>query len=109
MFSNLFSKFCNIALVFDLRINSIVSSSSLYKSSYDITVFTYKGEKEIGFKSLEICKKIIDANNIIDEYCHSDADIYMMSLLANITKFGYIHNIKMRIINPLVNGERYNK
>lgn len=124
----------------------------------DIIVFINNHEKEIGFNSLSICKKIVEANSIIDEYCHSDADIYMMNLLANIVKIGLdndyysyeelyesdevtllrtlkmksqtneelntllhefenitkelipkssINNIKKRIINPIVNGNRY--
>ena len=148
------------------RLDGIILTSLFWTNTFqiedvkkiidDITICTHDSEKELGFKSLEICKKIVDANNIIDEYCHSDSDIYMMNLLANIAKIGLdnkyysyedlysldektilnilktktnitlqrllnefknmekdmipssnIHNIKRRIINPLVSGERY--
>lgn len=43
-------------------------------------------ESEIGFKTKEVAKKVIDISKSIDVYCHSKEDNYMMELLANITK-----------------------
>ena len=53
----------------------------------DIEIFINEdNEKEIGFKSREIAKLVVEVNKSIDEYCHSKEDIYMMELLASITK-----------------------
>lgn len=43
-------------------------------------------EVEIAFKSLKIGKILIDTNSHINELCHSIEDIYMMNLLAKLTK-----------------------
>lgn len=50
-------------------------------------------EKEIGFKSNEIAELVVDINKSIDIYCHSKEDIYMMELLASITKMAIDRNI----------------
>ena len=50
-------------------------------------------EKEIGFKSKKIAKLVVDINKSIDIYCHSKEDVYMMELLANITKNAIDRNI----------------
>lgn len=51
-------------------------------------------EEEIGFTDLEIVKKVLEVNESIDLYCHTQEDNYMMQLLADITKLaiskGYI-------------------
>ena len=53
----------------------------------DIEIFINEDkEKEIGFKSEDIAKLVVDINKSIDIYCHSKEDVYMMELLANITK-----------------------
>jgi uncharacterized protein len=44
-------------------------------------------EKEIGFKSLNVAKKVVDTSKSIDLYCHSNEDNYMMELLAKITRY----------------------
>lgn len=60
----------------------------------DLKIFTNEdNELEIGFKSIEIAKKIHELNNIIDDLCHSKEDNYMMELLANITKYLIDNNI----------------
>lgn len=59
-------------------IKDIVFAMRIYKNEED--------EDEIGFESLEIAKMIVDINRVIDKYCHSDEDNYMMQLLAKITK-----------------------
>ena len=43
---------------------------------------------EIGFKSKEVAKKVLNVSDSIDKYCHSSEDNYMMQLLADITKNG---------------------
>lgn len=53
----------------------------------DVNVFTNEfGEKELGFKTRKIVKEVVDANRVINEYCHSTSDIYLMNLLGEITK-----------------------
>lgn len=54
----------------------------------DITV--YKNEEqecELGFETYSIGSKLIYLNHFIDEYCHSSYDNYMMTLLADLTKY----------------------
>ena len=63
-----------------------------YKDIDDITsnikVFTNEfGEKEIGFTSPLVAKKVIEVSKSIDLYCHSKEDNYMMELLASIAKY----------------------
>ncbi len=54
---------------------------------HDMDIFINEDkEEEIGFKSIEIAKKVVDVSNTIDVYCHSREDNYMMELLANITR-----------------------
>ena len=43
---------------------------------------------EIGFKTNDVAYKVLEVSQSIDEYCHSNADNYMMELLAQITKYG---------------------
>ncbi len=45
------------------------------------------GEQEIGFKTYDTVKKIVEISKSIDLYCHSNEDHYMMQLLAKITKY----------------------
>ncbi len=59
-------------------IKEIVSNLTIQKNEY--------GEKEIAFTNEEIAKRVININETIDAYCHSDEDNYMMTLLAKITK-----------------------
>jgi hypothetical protein len=67
-------------------IDDIVDSLTLYDNE--------DNEKEIGFNSIETAIKVNMINQEIDEYCHSDADNYMMLLLSKIVKHsirsGYI-------------------
>lgn len=49
-------------------------------------------EDEIGFKSLEVAKKVLEINESIDMYCHSGEDNYMMQLLAKIAKLSIDRN-----------------
>lgn len=43
---------------------------------------------EIGFKTKNIAKKVLEISESIDIFCHSKEDNYMMELLADITKYG---------------------
>lgn len=43
---------------------------------------------EIGFKTKDVAYKVLEVSESIDKYCHSNADNYMMELLAQITKYG---------------------
>ena len=51
-----------------------------------------EGNIEIGFKNLKIAQKVLRLNKLIDEYCHSKEDNYMMQLLATITKYALANN-----------------
>ena len=44
------------------------------------------GQLEISFKTKGIAEIVLQTSKIIDVYCHSDEDNYMMELLAKITK-----------------------
>lgn len=64
--------------VFENDINEFVN---------DLAVFTNEdGEQELGFKTKEIALKALETSQMIDKYCHSSEDNYMMELLALITK-----------------------
>ena len=67
-------------------IDSIVNNMAIFINEYR--------EYEIGFKSTNVAKKVVDVSKSIDIYCHSREDNYMMQLLARITKIsiekGYI-------------------
>lgn len=49
-------------------------------------------ELEIGFDNKEIANKVLEINKSIDLYCHSKEDVYMMQLLADITKLAIVNN-----------------
>lgn len=60
-----------------------------------ITIYINEdGKKEIGFTDYEVASRVVGLSDIIDKYCHSNEDNYMMELLARITKYaldnGYI-------------------
>ena len=60
----------------------------------DIEIFINEDkEKEIGFKNEEVAKLVVEVNKSIDMYCHSKEDIFMMELLASITKNAIDKNI----------------
>ena len=44
------------------------------------------GLDEIGFSDEEVAELVLETNRLIDVYCHSKEDNYMMELLAKITK-----------------------
>lgn len=51
-----------------------------------VVVLNEDNQKEIGFKTKEIAELILKTSELIDVYCHSREDNYMMELLAKITK-----------------------
>ncbi len=60
----------------------------------DIEIFINEDkEKEIGFKNEKVAKLVVEVNKSIDMYCHSKEDIFMMELLASITKNAIDKNI----------------
>jgi len=53
----------------------------------DIVVFmNERGSLEIGLNNNNIASLLVETNDLIDVYCHSKEDNYMMELLASITK-----------------------
>lgn len=66
-------------------IDGIVDSMCVYKNENNVD--------EIGLNDENIVKRIIDINNLINIYCHSIEDNYMMNLLAEITKLGINNNL----------------
>ncbi|MBR2247830.1 MAG: HD domain-containing protein [Clostridia bacterium] len=65
-----------------------ISIDDIEKIVDDLTVFTNEyGEEELGFKSEDIAKKVVEVSESIDVYCHSKEDNFMMELLAQITKY----------------------
>ena len=68
-----------------------------------ILINNESNEEEIGFLTEDIAKRVIDISKIIDIYCHSKDDNYMMEYLAKITKYsikkGYIKYDDLYILN----------
>ena len=53
----------------------------------DMTVLkNEQNMSEIGFNNFGVANLLVEANDLIDRYCHSKEDNYMMNLLALITK-----------------------
>ena len=50
----------------------------------DIEVY----DNEIGFKTKKVADFVLKVSESVDTFCHSDADNYMMELLAEITRYG---------------------
>jgi len=63
-------------------IDHIVEDMCLFKNEYN--------EDEIGFRTLNVGKKVVEVNKSIDTSCHSSEDNYMMNLLALITKLAIL-------------------
>lgn len=66
------------------EIESIISSLTICINEF--------GEMELFFTTQESLSLVLKTNKYIDEYCHSKEDIYMMELLAEITKEGINKN-----------------
>ncbi len=59
----------------------------------DITIYKNEdNEDEIGFKDVEVARRVVNVSKNIDIYCHSSEDNYMMMLLAKITSFAISNN-----------------
>ena len=63
----------------DKEILEILDSIIVTKNEYE--------EFEIGFKNIEVAQMVLNNSNLIDEYCHTNEDNYMMILLADIVKY----------------------
>ena len=64
-----------------------LSIDDVRKIISDLVIITNEfNQKEIGFRSKEVAELVLKNSELIDVYCHSDEDNYMMELLANITK-----------------------
>lgn len=64
-----------------------ISLTDVYKIILDLDIIINEdGQKEIAFKSREIAELVKKTSELIDVYCHSKEDNYMMELLARITK-----------------------
>lgn len=72
-----------------------IESNDIHDIVNDMDVFVNEyGKEEIGFHSVDVADMVVRNSKLIDQYCHSREDNYMMSLLADITKHcinkGYI-------------------
>lgn len=62
----------------NVDVREVVNNLTLYENE--------EKQLEIGFKDIKAAIKFIHANELIDDYCHSIFDTYMMELLSYITK-----------------------
>ena len=58
-----------------------------------IVILNEYGQEEIGFKDKIVAELVLKTSELIDVYCHSKEDNYMMELLAEITKRGLDLNL----------------
>ena len=64
-----------------------ITCDDIDKITDDLIIFKNEmGQDEIGFRTLDVARKVINVNESIDMYCHLKEDNYMMELLASITK-----------------------
>ena len=71
-----------------------VSKSDIIRIIQDMRIFKNEfNEDEIGFKSYDIAKKVLEISKSIDVYCHSKEDNYMMQLLSRITRLAIIKGL----------------
>lgn len=60
----------------------------------DLSIYQNENqEKELGFKTLDIARKVLNTSNEIDKFCHTSEDNFMMELLAKITKIAIDNQI----------------
>lgn len=81
---------------------------------HDITLFNNEdNEYEIGFRSNDVAELVYNTSVIINEYTHKEEDIYMMQLLAKITKLlikkGFIKYSNLYTYNEYVLIDCINK
>ncbi len=70
-----------------------ITSDDILNIINDITLFNVDNELEIGFRDINVAKKVMEISKSIDIMCHSKEDNYMMNLLADITKMLIDKNI----------------
>ena len=86
------------------RLDGIILTSLYWTKTLDISdvknilkdmavVKNEFGEDEITFRTTEVAKLVLQANDIINDFCHTKEDNYMMELLANITRIALDYNI----------------
>ena len=66
-------------------IDRIVNSMCVYKNENNLD--------EIGLNDLDVLKRVVEINDLINVYCQSMEDNYMMNLLADITRLGIKNNL----------------
>ena len=79
-------------------INNIIKDMAVFQNE--------EKELELGFKSYDILKKVVDVSKSIDIICHSNEDNYMMELLAKLTKFA-IENDYIKYDDLYIFDEEY--
>lgn len=63
------------------------TKKDIYKIVSSLSVFQNEdGQKELGFTSLEVGRKVLDESNFIDSLTHSSNDYFMMNLLVQIVR-----------------------
>ena len=60
-----------------------------------VVIINECGQKEISFKSKNVAELVLKTSELIDIYCHSKEDNYMMELLAKITK----RSLELKIVS----------
>lgn len=88
----------------DIGWTKCLTKEDIDKILNDIDIFKNEdNELEIGFKTIDIARKVVDVSSMIDKNCHSNYDNYMMELLAQITKIsiekGYITYEDLYLLN----------
>ena len=71
--------------IYQNDINEIISDLHIYQNE--------DHEKELGFKTLDTARKVLNTSNEIDKFCHTSEDNFMMELLAKITKIAIDNKI----------------
>lgn len=94
-------------------------SMGLYDAKYIIDstekYINENNQEELGFIDEHVANYVLEQNNIIDSFCHSKYDTYMMELLAKITKLAIKKNIityddlyeinEISLLNKLINSK----
>ena len=66
----------------------------IVKIIHDLEVYINEdNELELGFRNADIAQLVVETSELIDIYCHSNEDNYMMELLAKITRMAIENNI----------------
>lgn len=64
-----------------------IEKDEIKKTIQSLKVYSdEEGKPEIGFNNAKIAKRIVKLSDVINEFCHSREDNYMMQLLSEITR-----------------------